>query len=73
MERLIGRAFINDDFRRRLLDDPEGTAAAVNITLSPVQAARIRSLDAAKAHRIAEHFQQESVGGDEGVQATGLW
>lgn len=43
---LVGRAIQNADFRRRLLADPKGVAAAEGFELTEAQMDAIRNLDA---------------------------
>jgi hypothetical protein len=45
-ERLVGRALLDPDFRKRLLDDPDGTVQREGFKLSPQELQHIH--DAAK-------------------------
>jgi hypothetical protein len=45
MERLVGMAIFDEQFRDYILRDPEGAAKSVRITLTPSQADAIRDMD----------------------------
>ena len=56
MDRLVGKALFDGDFRKRLIDDPEGAARSLRYRLDPAQAARIRSLSAEELKSLAAEF-----------------
>jgi hypothetical protein len=56
MDRLVGKALFDGDFRKRLIDDPEGAARSLRYRLDPAQAARIRSLNPAELTQLAAAF-----------------
>jgi len=56
MDRLVGKALFDDDFRKRLIDDPEKAARSLRYRLDPAQAARIRSLSAKELESLAAEF-----------------
>lgn len=41
-ERLVGRAVLDPDFRRKLLDDPDGTVSAEGFTITAAEMDQIR-------------------------------
>ena len=56
MDRLVGKALFDGDFRKRLIDDPEKAARSLRYRLDPAQAARIRSLSAKELESLAAEF-----------------
>lgn len=56
IDRLIGRALFDVDFRKLLLADPEKAARTLRYRLDGAQAARIRSLDPAKLEQLGAAF-----------------
>ena len=56
MDRLVGKALFDGDFRKRLIDDPEKAARSLRYRLDPAQAARIRSLGAEELESLAAEF-----------------
>ena len=56
MDRLVGKALFDGDFRQRLIDDPEKAARSLRYRLDPAQAARIRSLSAQELEGLAAEF-----------------
>jgi len=56
MDRLVGKALFDDDFRKRLIADPEKAARSLRYRLDPAQAARIRSLSAKELESLAAEF-----------------
>lgn len=56
MERLIGKALLDEQFRALLLENPEKAARQMRYRLDGVQAARIRSLDAKALDALADNF-----------------
>jgi Ribosomally synthesized peptide prototyped by Frankia Franean1_4349. len=59
-ERLVGRAILDPEFRKQLLDDPDGTVKGAGFVLTDAELDRIR--EAAKEPEAASR-QLESVGG----------
>ncbi|HEM46021.1 MAG TPA: hypothetical protein ENO23_03145 [Alphaproteobacteria bacterium] len=72
MERLVGRALFDDDFRARLLDDPARVAETLDIDLSYDEVERLREVNRHVVDRIAEDFQREVARSGE-VERLGLW
>ncbi len=58
MDRLVGRALFDDDFRKRLSAEPEKAARSFRYRLDAAQAARIRGLDPEALARVAAEFQK---------------
>jgi hypothetical protein len=56
MDRLVGKALFDGDFRKQLIDDPEKAARSLRYRLDPAQAARIRSLSADELASLAAAF-----------------
>ena len=56
MERLIGKALLDEQFRALLLENPEKAARQMRYRLDGGQAARIRSLDANALDALADNF-----------------
>ena len=56
MDRLVGKALFDDDFRKRLIDDPEKAARSLRYRLDPTQAARIQSLSVKELESLAAEF-----------------
>lgn len=48
-ERLVGRAILNPDFRKRLLDDPDGTVKDEGFTISGDELEELRKAAADRA------------------------
>ncbi len=63
---LIGRAMLDPAFRRRLLEDAEGTVRAEGLDVSPALLGQFRAMDAAAAEQVGRVigalFQQREVG-----------
>ena len=57
MDRLVGKALFDSDFRKLLVADPEKAARSLRYRLDPAQAARIRSLSADELTRLAAEFE----------------
>lgn len=60
MDRLVGKALFDDDFRRRLIEDPEKAVRSLRYRLDPAQAGRIRSLDPMALEQVAAEFREAS-------------
>lgn len=58
MERLIGKALLDEQFRALLLENPEKAARQMRYRLDGGQAARIRSLDPKSLEEVADSFNQ---------------
>jgi hypothetical protein len=56
MDRLVGKALFDGDFRKQLIDDPEKAARSLRYRLDTAQAARIRSLSADELAALAAEF-----------------
>jgi hypothetical protein len=56
MDRLVGKALFDGDFRKRLIDDPEKAARSLRYRLTEPQVARIRSLGAKELESLAAEF-----------------
>ena len=61
IERLIGKAIIEPDFLRELLQDPEGAAKKAGITLSNDEVEAIKQVSREQAMRFAEEFESRIV------------
>jgi hypothetical protein len=58
INRLIGTALLQSDFRARLLKDPAGTAKEVGIELTSTQAKFIGQIDPGELDNVAAQFQK---------------
>lgn len=58
MERLIGKALLDEQFRALLLEDPEKAARQMRYRLDGGQAARIRTLDPKSLEAVADNFNE---------------
>jgi hypothetical protein len=58
IERLIGKALLDEQFRALLLEDPEKAARQMRYRLDGGQVARIRSLDPKSLEELASNFNQ---------------
>lgn len=58
MERLIGKALLDEQFRALLLENPEKAARQMRYRLDGGQVARIRSLDPKSLEEVADSFNQ---------------
>jgi hypothetical protein len=56
--RLVGRALLDDEFRSRLLEDPQQAARSLRIKLSPIEAAGIQRLDPQTLDELALQVQR---------------
>ena len=56
--RLVGRALLDDEFRSRLLADPEQAARSLRITLLPREIAGIKRLDPQTLAEVSGQVQQ---------------
>ena len=72
MDRLVGKALFDDDFRKRLIDDPEKAARSLRYRLDPAQAARIRSLSAKELESLAAEFV-EATDLNDPLHGIGFW
>jgi hypothetical protein len=71
LERLIGKALLNAEFREYLLRDPAGAANEEGVELTGYQLARLESLDPLAMEVIAAGFER-GVPMHQGV-AQGIW
>lgn len=58
MERLVGKALFDSEFRHQLIEDPDTAARSAGIFLTVEQAARIRGLNAEEIEALAEAFRK---------------
>jgi len=58
MDKLVGKALFDDEFRAQLLRDPENAARSLRIVLTSGQIERIRGLDAQAMENLAHEFQE---------------
>ena len=65
LEQLLGKAILDSDFRRKLLEDPQGAACKAGIDLSATQAAAIGNLGLVRIY-------QESDRVDEALEAWSM-
>ena len=56
--RLAGRALLDDEFRSRLLEDPEQTARSLRITLLPKEITGIQRLDPQTLAEVSPQVQK---------------
>ncbi len=65
LERVLGKALLDSDFRSRLLGDPQKAASSIRVKLTTAQVARIRSLDPGLVEWWAQGFQTLKGNGEE--------
>ncbi len=70
MERLIGKALFDDEFRLLLLENPEKAARQMRYRLDGAQVARIRSLDPKSLDALADDFDRII---EQPYQSLGFW
>jgi hypothetical protein len=58
LERLIGKALLDNEFRAKLLGDPEAAAKNLRIRLEPVQIMRLGKVDPQAADNLAAEFRR---------------
>jgi hypothetical protein len=58
MERLVGKALFDSEFRYQLIADPGTAARSAGIFLSEEQAARVRGLNVEELEALAEKFRK---------------
>jgi hypothetical protein len=56
MDRLVGKALFDTEFRKLLIEDPEKAAGSLRYRLTEPQVARIRSLSAKELESLAAEF-----------------
>ena len=61
IERLIGKAIIEPEFLRELLQDPEAAALKAGIVLSPEEVEAIKTVSRDQAMKFAEEFENRIV------------
>ena len=67
--RLVGRALLDDEFRSKLLEDPQQAARSLRITMSPAEAAAIQRLDPKKLDKVSQQVQKlAGRDGDQGIR-----
>jgi hypothetical protein len=72
LNRLLGKALFDDEFRALLLADPTAAAKKLKISLDSRQAARIQAIEKETADKLAAEFQH-AVGLDRPAQGITLW
>jgi hypothetical protein len=55
--RLVGRALLDDEFRSRLLEDPQKAARSLRIKMSPMEAAAIQRLEPKTLDKVSQQVQ----------------
>ncbi|MFA5810271.1 MAG: Os1348 family NHLP clan protein [Thermoleophilia bacterium] len=70
LERLAGKALLDEEFRKRLLSDPEGTAHAEGVTLTEYQ---MKNLRAVRTSNIEEWLTQLKGTVEVPLNAVGRW
>ena len=61
IERLIGKAIIEPEFLRELLQDPETAALKAGIVLAPEEVEAIKTVSRDQAMKFAEEFENRIV------------
>lgn len=61
IERLIGKAIIEPEFLRELLQDPEAAALKAGIVLVPEEVEAIKNVSRDQAMKFAEEFENRIV------------
>ena len=61
IERLIGKAIIEPEFLRELLQDPEAAALKAGIVLAPEEVEAIKTVSRDQAMKFAEEFENRIV------------
>jgi len=61
IERLIGKAIIEPEFLRELLQDPEAAALKAGIILTPEEVEAIKTVSRDQAMKFAEEFENRIV------------
>jgi len=61
IERLIGKAIIEPEFLRDLLQDPEAAALRAGIVLTPEEVEAIKTVSRDQAMKFAEEFENRIV------------
>ena len=56
--RLVGRALLDNEFRSRLLEDPEKAARSLRITLLPREITGIQGLDPQTLAEVSQQVQK---------------
>ena len=55
--RLVGRAMLDAEFRRWLLEDPKAAAESVDVTLTEEQVKSIQQVDPKRLEELVHEFQ----------------
>jgi hypothetical protein len=67
--RLVGRALLDDEFRSRLLEDPQQAARSLRITVSSAEAAAIQHLDPKTLDKVSQQVKKlAGRDGDPGIR-----
>jgi hypothetical protein len=56
MDRLVGKALFDEEFRELLIEDPDKAARKLRYRLDPSQSGRIRGLSAEALEQLAAEF-----------------
>lgn len=68
-ERLVGRAILDQEFRDKLIADPDGTIRSSGLSLAPDEIDTVRkSID-----RIKQDFTPDQIANPFGATAGGFW
>ncbi len=70
LERLAGKALLDEDFRRKLLSDPEATAKAEGVSLTEYQ---LKNLTTVRSANIEEWLTQLKGTVEVPLNAVGSW
>ena len=62
LHELIGKAVVDEDFRRRMMADPEGAAKEAGIELTPEQAEALKTVDGQGLAEVLEERLPKSLG-----------
>lgn len=73
MERLIGKALMDAEFREQLLADPEKAARSLRYRLTDMQVASIRRLSADEAALLAAAFEKALDRDNARTRPIGFW
>jgi len=67
--RLVGRALLDDEFRSKLLIDPQKAAHSLRITIFPAEVAAIQRLDPKTLDKVSQQVQKlAGRDGDPGIR-----
>lgn len=72
LNRILGKALFDNEFRASLLADPAAAAKTLKISLNSRQVARIQAIEKETADKLAAEFQH-TIGLDRPSQGITLW